>query len=116
VPSSSVVTTSATNASLSPGEIATIVRATTSANERAPIAVASPAPAMISGTAASASWKGERAGVAEAVAVAEAHERARQAARAGRGGGRWASVVGRQLVVRHQPGLGHGPHGAHDAD
>ena len=57
VPSSSVLTTSATNASLSPGEIATTVRATTSANERAPIAVASPAPAMISGTAASASWK-----------------------------------------------------------
>ena len=35
--------------------IATTVRATTSANDSAPIAVASPAPAITSGTVASAS-------------------------------------------------------------
>ena len=48
-------TVEATRASLLPGEIATTVRATTSANDSAPSATASPAPAITSGTVASAS-------------------------------------------------------------
>jgi hypothetical protein len=45
---------SATSASLLPGETTTTVRATTWAKDSAPSALASPAPAMISGTVASA--------------------------------------------------------------
>ena len=57
LPSSPPSSTSASRESLLPGDTATTVRATTSANDSAPIAVARPAPAITSGTAARASCR-----------------------------------------------------------
>jgi hypothetical protein len=98
-----------------PGETATTVRATTWATDSAPTADASPPPGDDQGHRRERQLEGERAGVAEPVAVPEAQERGpAQGEQSGVAHG-VPGVVGGEVLPVHVRGLRHGAHGAHTA-